>query len=83
MVLFTLVELTLDIGIWVAKKSIGMGYYLIWGTPETKEDKILQEMEKLMKENEQLILEVEHIRNAIQEKTSQENQDSEEFCQEE
>ena len=67
MVLFTLVDLTLDIGIWVVKTSVSMGYYLLWGTPETPEYKnsqlILQEIKKLKEENELLISEVGHLRD--------------------
>jgi hypothetical protein len=51
MVLFRIAELFLETGIWTIKKTVGVGYWLICGTPKTETNILL---EKLCNENHRL-----------------------------
>jgi len=51
MVLFTLVEFAVETGIWTVKTTYNVGYWMLYGTPKTPTEKLL---EKLCEENTQL-----------------------------
>ncbi len=52
MVLTFLTEIALETGWWTVKKLYDGAYYVVYGQPETKEDKILKQIEELKKQNE-------------------------------
>lgn len=42
MVLMTIADVTLEVGIWGAKKIYGLSYWLVWGTPKTETEILLE-----------------------------------------
>jgi hypothetical protein len=48
MVLFTLVEFVAETGIWTVGKAYNLGYWMIWGTPKTEEEKLLEQQNELI-----------------------------------
>lgn len=69
MVLLFITELAVESSLWVIKKTCDYGYYLIYGETETKEDKILKQIEEIKKQNEiekkKLEQELEEIKKKI------------------
>lgn len=60
---FTLIaDIALETTWWALKKTWDLGYYMIYGSQQNKEDKILLQIEYLKKQNEEL---KEQIRNGI------------------
>jgi len=53
MVLTFVAEVVLETGWWSLKKLYDGAYYMAYGTPETKEDKILRQIEEIKKQNEE------------------------------
>lgn len=56
MVLMFLADVVLQTSWWGMKKIYDGGYYLYYGVEESKEDKILREIDELKKQNEELRL---------------------------
>jgi len=46
MVLTTIADVTIDVSIWSAKKIYGLGYWLVWGTPKTETEILLEKQNK-------------------------------------
>ena len=53
MVLLFFTEVILETSWWALKKTYDAGYYLIYGTEETNESKILRQLRELKKQNEE------------------------------
>lgn len=57
MVLFTLVEFALETGIWTIKSTYSVGYWLLYGTPKTETEKLLEvQNEELKNLHEDLVV---------------------------
>lgn len=52
MVFYLISEIALETSWWILKKTYNTGYYLLYGTPESKEDKILKQIEYIKNQNE-------------------------------
>jgi pyruvate/2-oxoacid:ferredoxin oxidoreductase beta subunit len=52
MVLMFLTEVALETGWWTLKQTYNLGHYMVYGEQESKEDKILRQVEELRKELE-------------------------------
>ncbi len=50
-----LAEVTLETSWWLLKKGYDVGYYMIYGEQETKEDRILKQIEELKKQKDEEI----------------------------
>lgn len=63
MLLF-LTELALESTLFALRKTYDLGYYMIYGEEETKEDIILKEIQELKKQNIELKQELDSIRDS-------------------
>ena len=68
MVFFTLAEFFVEASIWTARKSFSLGYWLIYGTPKSKEQLLL---EHIIDEQKEIISEerknIQELRKSIDE----------------
>jgi len=62
MVLIALAEIAVETSWWALKQSYNLGYYMVYGSSESKEDKILNHIEELRKINELERIELNEIR---------------------
>jgi hypothetical protein len=62
MVLIALAEIAVETSWWALKQSYNLGYYMVYGSTESKEDKILNHIEELRKINELERIELNEIR---------------------
>lgn len=67
MVLWTITEFALEAGIWSAGKVYNAGYWLIWGTPKTEAEKLIDEMLKQQKTIEQLHTDLQEVTTRLRE----------------
>lgn len=63
MVLLALAEIAVETSWWALKQSYNLGYYMMYGETESKEDRILKQIEELRKQNELERIELNEIRN--------------------
>lgn len=42
MVLTAIADITLEVGFWSVKKIYGIGYWLVWGTPKTETEILIE-----------------------------------------
>lgn len=52
MVLMFFTEVAFETGWWAIKQTYNLGHYMFYGTQETKEDRMLRQIEELRKEIE-------------------------------
>lgn len=62
--IFSIFDIVIDGSVFVAKRTYGLGYWLIWGAPETEEHKLLC---KLLKNQEELQQRAEEENKKLQE----------------
>jgi len=75
MVLTTLADITLDVTIWSVKKVYGVGYWLIWGTPKTETEILLEQQSKTIEMLHEDLVRINERLSRIEEENhhSQEN----------
>jgi len=67
MVLWAITEFALEAGIWSAGKVYNAGYWLIWGTPKTEAEKLIDEMLKQQVTIEQLHTDLQEVTTRLRE----------------
>lgn len=65
MVLFFLTEIALKTTWLALEGTYNVGYYMMYGVQETKEDKILKQIEELKKQNDEEKKELEELKKSI------------------
>lgn len=61
MVLFSLLELTAQAGIFVVKKTWHVGVYLIWGHQKTREELLEEKLEKQIERENELMAKLNNL----------------------
>ena len=65
MVLTFIADVVLDVGYWSTKQIINVGYWVLWGTPRTKEEIMLEEQNKTIKSLQEDISKMAKVINKI------------------
>lgn len=48
--LFAILEFALESGFWTAKKTYALGYWMMYGTPKSETEILLERQNKILKE---------------------------------